>query len=319
MAKSSTRRDSDDGMALRAAWLYYTAGLTQADIADRLGVTNVKVHRLIARASEQGAVKVRIEGDITECIGLENALSERYKLTSCEVVTDLYEDGIPLKALGAAGAVYLERSIEAHQGGVIGVGHGRTLASAVSAMARVDAGAVRFVSLLGGVTRNFEANPHDVIHRLVEKTGAAGYVMPVPFFANSIEDREVLMSQRGIKDVVNIASHADLMIVGIGNVEPGAQLVSSQMIEPAEIQEVKALGGVGELLGHFFGADGRSIETPLTSRTISLELGVLKGRKIVAIAGGNEKACAIRSVLMSGYLSGLITDERTARALTQES
>ena len=33
-------------------------------------------------------------------------------------------------------------------------------------------------------------------------------------------------------------------------------------------------------------------------------------------AGGEEKTWAIRSVLMSGLLAGLITDERTAHALT---
>ncbi len=44
---------------------------------------------------------------------------------------------------------------------------------------------ISFVSLLGGLTRNFAANPHDVMHLLAEKTGARAYVLPVPFFANS--------------------------------------------------------------------------------------------------------------------------------------
>jgi DNA-binding transcriptional regulator LsrR (DeoR family) len=42
------------------------------------------------------------------------------------------------------------------------------------------------------------------------------------------------------------------------------------------------------------------------------------GNEIVAIAGGMEKVGAIRSVLMNGCLSGLITDERTARALLKD-
>lgn len=78
---------------------------------------------------------------------------------------------------------------------------------------------------------------------------------------------------------------------------------------------MKALGGVGEILGHFFDIDGHSVETSIAARTLSLGLDVLRERRIVAIAGGPEKICAIRSVLMSGYLSGLITDERTALAL----
>ncbi|OYX41677.1 MAG: DNA-binding transcriptional regulator [Rhodobacterales bacterium 32-67-9] len=315
MARPKAKRDSDDSLAIRAAWLHYAGGLTQAEVASRLGVTSVKAHRLIGRANEKGAVKVTIDGDVADCILLEQEIAGAYGLSYCEVVPDLHEDGLPLRALGVAGAGFLQREIENHQDGVIGIGHGRTLAAAVDDMHRLQAGRVRFVSLLGGLTRNYAANPHDVMHRLAEKTGATAYVMPVPFFANTVEDREVLLAQRGVSDVVRLAAGADLMIVGIGTVEPDTQIVSSQMIEAAEIQEVKVRGGVGEILGHFFDAEGKPIETSLAARTLSLGLDTLKGRKIVAIAGGTEKTCAIRSVLMSGCLSGLITDERTAIAL----
>jgi len=37
--------------------------------------------------------------------------------------------------------------------------------------------------------------------------------------------------------------------------------------------------------------------------------------KTIAIAGGRSKTDAIRSVLASGLIYGIITDERTARAL----
>lgn len=319
MARMATRRDGEESLSIRAAWLHYAAGMTQAEVAKRLGVTNVKAHRLIARAAEGGLVKVHIDGDIAECVALEGALLKRYGLNYCEVVPDLHEEGLPLRALGIAGAAYLQRQIELRQGGLIGIGHGRTLAAAVADMPRIDGRGVRFVSLLGGLTRNYAANPHDVMHRLAEKTGATAYVMPVPFFANTVEDREVLLAQRGVRDVFDLAAKADLMLVGVGTAEAEAQLVSSQMIEPSEIQEVKARGGIGEILGHFFDAKGRPVETSIAARTISLALPQLQGRKIVAIAGGKEKTWAIKSVLMSGCLGGLITDERTAHALANEA
>lgn len=270
---------------------------------------------MIARANQNGAVKVTIDGDVAECVVLEAEIATRYGVDYCEVAPDLHEEGTPLRALGIAGAGFLRREIENSQGGLIGIGHGRTLAAAVADMPRIAAGNVRFVSLLGGLTRNYAANPHDVMHRLAEKTGAAAFVMPVPFFANTVEDREVLLAQRGVREVFDLAARADLMIVGVGTAEPDTQLVASQMIEAAEIREVRELGGLGEMLGHFFDHVGRPIETSLAARTLSPDLDGLKGRRIVAIAGGPEKIGAIRAVLMGGYLSGLITDERTARAL----
>ncbi len=317
MARTAAAQDGEDSLAVRAAWLHYAGGLTQAEVAKRIGVTSVKAHRLISRANHNGAVKVLIDGEIAECVVLEHALAKQYGLGYCEVVPDLHEEGLPLRALGVAGATFLQRRVDARDAGVVGIGHGRTLAAAVAQMPRMDANGVKFVSLLGGLTRNFAANPHDVMHRLAEKTGAAAYVMPVPFFANTVEDREVLLAQRGVLDVFRLAAQSDLKLVGIGTAEQEASLVATGMIAPAEIGDIKARGGVGEILGHFFDAEGRVIETALTKRTISLDLETLKTTDIVAIAGGHEKTCAIRSVLMSRYLSGLITDERTARSLVK--
>ncbi len=216
------------------------------------------------------------------------------------------------------GRIFLRREIEHGDHEVIGIGHGRTLSAAVSYMPRVAASNVRFVSLLGGLTRNFAANPHDVMHRIAEKTGMPAYVMPVPFFANTAEDREVLLAQRGVTTVFDMGCRAELKIVGIGTVDAQAQLVTSGMIELSEVEEIANLGGVGEMLGHFFDANGQRLETALTARTIAASVENADMSRIIGLAGGISKADAIRAVLKSGRLYGLITDERTARALIRQ-
>ncbi|MFC5757136.1 sugar-binding transcriptional regulator [Rhizobium sp. GCM10022189] len=307
--------DADDTLAVRAAWLHYAGGLTQSDVARRLGIPSVKAHRLIARAVADGVVKVTIDGDIVECVELETRLAERFGLQYCEVAPDLGEEGLPLRALGHAGAGYLKREIEHGDHAVIGLGHGRTLSAAVQYMPRTNAKDMRFVSLLGGLTRNYGANPYDVMHRIAEKTGTQAYVMPVPFFANTAEDREVLRAQRGVKEVFDLANNADLKLVGLGTVDAEAQLVLSGLVEPGEIEDIAAAGGVGEILGHFFNADGQILDTALTGRTLSASFPTTKKERLVALAGGQAKVAAIRAILRSRRLHGLITDERTAQAL----
>ena len=311
-------RDDETSLATRAAWLHYAGGLTQSDVAKRLGLTSLKAHRLITKANQDGLVKVYIDGEVSECVALENQLMARFGLSHCEVVPDFDADDLPLRALGMAGAQFLKREIEKGDEALIGVGHGRTLAASVEYLPRTSAGKTRFVSLLGGLTRKFSANPHDVIHRLAERTGAEAYVMPVPFFANTVEDREVLLGQKGVSDVFDLAKSAHLLVVGIGTAEPDASLVSTGMIEKSEIGEIKRDGGAGEMLGHFFNDKGAPVETLLSERTLSLGRSDLKDRRIVAIAGGKVKVRAIKSVLESRYLSGLITDERTALALVEQ-
>ncbi|MCC1481104.1 sugar-binding transcriptional regulator [Roseibaca sp. Y0-43] len=315
--KDWSASEIEHSLAIRAAWLHYVGGLRQAEVAKRLGVPSVKAHRLIQKAVAEGAVKVSIEGDMVECVELEAALCERFGLATCEVAPCLEEDGLPLRALGAAGASWLRRCLEQGEDTTIGISHGRTLTAAVRSLSHLSLPDLRFVSLLGGLTRNFAANPHDVMHLLAEKTGAQAYVMPVPFFANSVEDRAVLLAQRGIADVLTMAENASLKLVGIGTVSFEAQLVVSGLIQKSEIEAISADGGLGEMLGHFFDASGHIIDTALTKRTIAASLGSGPGAggRIVALAGGPHKVAAISAVLNSGRLHGLITDENTARAL----
>lgn len=312
---SGSLRDDETSMATRAAWLHYAGGLTQAEVAKRLGLTSLKAHRLIMKANQDGLVKVYIDGEVSECMELEQELIARHGLDYCEVVPDFDPDELPLKALGISGAQFLKREIERGGEMLIGMGHGRTLAACVEYLPRTSTNGVRFVSLLGGLTRKFSANPHDVIHRLAERTGAEAYVMPVPFFANTVEDRNILFSQRGVREIFDLAAGADLLMVGIGTAEREASLVATGMIEKGEIEEVKRAGGVGEVLGHFFDARGKPVETTLSDRTFTLGREQLSNRRIVAVAGGKIKLPALKAVLASGLLSGLITDEATALAL----
>ncbi|MER8828969.1 sugar-binding transcriptional regulator [Mesorhizobium sp. M0938] len=312
-------RDDETSMATRAAWLHYAGGLTQSEVAKRLGLTSLKAHRLITKANQEGLVKVYIDGEVSECVALEDELSSRYGLDYCEVVPDFDGEDLPLKALGIAGAQFLKREIERGEDTLIGVGHGRTLAACVEYLPRISAEKTRFVSLLGGLTRKFSANPHDVIHRLAERTGAEAYVMPVPMFANTVEDRTVLLGQKGISEVFDLGKAADLLIAGIGTAEREASLVATGMIEKGEMEEIRRKGGVGELLGHFFDDAGKAVETTLSDRALALAREDISNRRIVAVAGGKVKVRAIKSVLEGRYLKGLVTDERTARSLVEQT
>jgi DNA-binding transcriptional regulator LsrR (DeoR family) len=308
--------DDEDSLAARAAWLHFVGGLTQGEVASQLNVASGKAHRLIARASKAGLVQIFIDGEIASCVRLEERLRKLYGLAYCEVAPDINEGPLPLRALGTLGARYLRLAIEKGDDAVIGLGHGRTLAACVARLPRSTGTPVKFVSLLGGYSRKFAANPFDVINDIAEQTGAESFVMPVPFCANSAEDRSVLMAQRGIDQVFDLARRATLRFVGIGTAEGDeASLTASGMIERDEMVAIKAAGARGEVLGHFFDGRGRRVETALSDRLMSLSPDELKLGRMVAVAGGTAKPVAIRAILESGLLHGLLTDERTAHAL----
>jgi DNA-binding transcriptional regulator LsrR (DeoR family) len=90
------------------------------------------------------------------------------------------------------------------------------------------------------------------------------------------------------------------------------------MIRPDEVVELKRVGACADLLGHFFSADGRMLDTDLSARATSMSAADLKKHRIVAIAGGKAKVTALRAVLRSRVLHGLITDEATAQGLVTD-
>lgn len=304
-------------LATRAAWLYHAGGFTQSEVAEQLGIAAAKAHRLIARATRAGLVRVFVEGPIGGCIALEDALSARHALTVCRVVPALGERGLPLRALGTAAASLLREALERGAHRVIGLGHGRTLAAAVDFLPQTPAPQVRLVSLLGGLPRRTRTGPFDVIHRVAEKTGAEAYLLPVPMFADTEADATVLRRQRGVAETLALAAEATLVLAGIGPIAEAAFLPMAGMVTPDEVRALRDAGAQGEMLGRYFAADGAMVATDLHDRLIALP--PRRGGGVVAVAGGAEKIDAIRAVLASRVLAGLITDEPTARRLLDPS
>ena len=315
-ATGPSRDVRDAELAARAAWLHFVGGLTQSDVARRLGVPPTRAHRYIARAQADGLVRVFVDVSSAECVALETHLMRTYGLTECHVAMDVPEAGsLPLRALGTVGADYLMRVVAARQHKVIGIGNGRTLAAAVDAMGRVEGSGLRFVSMLGGLTLSYAANPYDVIHRLAEKTGAESYLMPAPLFANSAEDKQVMLAQTGIAATMDLIGEASLIIVGIGDL--GASGEPRPNDRSRDIDNLRGEGALAEILGQFLDAKGRYMETPYDACVMAPALADLRDRDIVAIAGGTAKAEAVRAALRSGLLTGLIIDEATARILVE--
>ena len=54
----------------------------------------------------------------------------------------------------------------------------------------------------------------------IERTGGEGYFLPVPYFAESLEERDMFLGQRSVQDLLALARQSDVFVVGIGSIEP---------------------------------------------------------------------------------------------------
>ena len=98
-------------LSKKCAWLYYVAKLSQNQIAKRIGLSKMRVHRLIALAEKNGYIKTFVEGGFDKTEKHESILKKKYNIKICEVIPNDEKTNDPLEMLGAAGARFIMNQI----------------------------------------------------------------------------------------------------------------------------------------------------------------------------------------------------------------
>lgn len=319
-------RDADDQELMgQAAWLYYVGGLNQEETANRLGTTRARINKLLQLAKDAGMVSISIDTRSSGMLQIEDELRSRFRLERVicspafgltrgqKLPGDLAE--YPRRAVGTLAATLLRDHLARHPNSIIGTGWGRTLDQITRNMAGTFAPGARFVSLMGSLTANSAFNPFEVVQALARATGGDGYFLPVPFIANTPQDREILLSQTTVQSVLEMARRPDLAIISVGELTEQSLLRQSGMISSRELAELHSRGAVGDTNGIFFDAEGKPVRHSMNDRTLAVGFRTLGATHTVLLSGGLEKADATRALLSSGIVRTLIIDGDTAQAI----
>ncbi|WP_346900375.1 sugar-binding transcriptional regulator [uncultured Roseibium sp.] len=307
-------------LAIRAAWLSFVGGRTQGEIAKQLGMSPAKVHRLIAHAQKAGFVKFQIEGRPLECLELEERIAGEFNLNSCIIAPDLGGGDMEgaIRAVAVSAAHILSDVVSSNAVRRIGVGMGRTIKAAVEAMPRVNRPDLEIISISGSLTRTLAANPFDVVQRMQERTGGEGYYLPVPYFAESQEEKDMFLGQRSVQNLMERARGSDVFIVGIGSVENEGHLIQRGMISKEEQADLMDSGAVSDLMSRFLTIDGKIAPVSLGDCAVGLHFNEVQGARLIALAGGESKVDAALAALRAGVITDLVADETLARALSDK-
>lgn len=313
---------TDEGeLMARAAWLYYVGGLNQEATAQRLGTTRARVNKLLADARDSGLVSITINPVNVGMFEVEAEIARRHGLDFCICTPALglaEEGGAPgyaLRAVGLAAAGHLRDHLAQTEAPVVGTGWGRTLDQMTRHLAGASAPRAKFISLMGSLTANASYNPFEVVHAFARITGGEGYVLPVPFIADSVEDRQVLLAQRTVQRALEIARGATVSYISIGELTETSLLRRQEMISAEELAGLREAGAVGDTNGIFFDAEGRAVAHTVGDRAIALGLEDLRRANAVALVAGPSKLAAARGFLKSGVARGLVIDGDTALKL----
>ena len=306
--------DREEQLATRAAWLYFIGNSTQAQIAKKLGLTRLRVNRLLAQAREQGLVQIQVTGRLSSCVALEQALAERYGLKDAVVVPSPADAAHIRPVIAAAAGHYLSQHL--HDNMSVGVGWGRTLRLSLASVVRKSYRRLSVVSLIGGLTQSSAVNPHETASHLADIIGGQCYYFAGPAFTDSAESRDMLMNQPMLRDVFERGRTVDLAFLSVGDLAHANTMTALSLITDAEAKSLQAAGAVGDVCSHWINMAGDVIDHPLNGRAVGLPPVHLKGVKDSILAsGGRAKVGVMHGALVAGYANRLLTDEATAAQL----
>lgn len=160
----------------RIAAMYYNEELNQAEIGAALGLSRVKVYRLLKEARAQGVVQINIHWPIQRNGDLEGALVERFGLQHALVVmrNNTAEEDV-LREVGRLGAQYLDGVLR--DGDTLAVCLGRSTHEVVNAMRqRTPASAaprVRVAQAVGSIPFSMQEFDSATIGRALAEKWAA--------------------------------------------------------------------------------------------------------------------------------------------------
>lgn len=316
-AKSGTEESAID-LAARAGWMYYLAGMTQDHIARELGISRQRAQRLVARASADGLIGVRLNHPIAACLELERDLKERFDLTLARVAPSLPEGVDPVKSVAPVAAKEIERVLRNNKELVVALGTGRTLRKVVDEMPTLECPNHKLVSLIGNAASDGSATIYQVIMRLADRVGARHYPLALPLNAESKEDRDFHLGLRHVQTALKLARESDIAFVGIGDISHTAPIIIDGFIDQSGIDSLLDRGAVGEIVGWAFDENGRYFDGGSNALINGVRVDA-SGSPVVCIAAGPSKYKALSAALTGRLFSGLITDEVSARHLLAQN
>jgi DNA-binding transcriptional regulator LsrR (DeoR family) len=295
----------------QVASMYYEEDMTQNEIAEALGVSRVKVYRLLRQARDARVVQINIDWPLKRDASLETGLKEAFGLQEALV---LKSGGQPaLRQLGYLGARYLESLLKDRS--TLAVCLGRTTYEVINAIRPDFQASVQVVQAIGALPQAFAQYDSSALARqLAEKLGGQAMYLHSPLMADTAQAASIIRRQRDVHQALAVARAADIALVGIGNLDAhNSGFVRAGFLSSDELKDLTSRGAVGDIAWRIFTENGDLFPCDFNERVIGIsleELGQIP--TTIAVAADIDKTRAILGALRTGVINVLCTDDGTA-------
>ncbi len=307
------------GILTEIARRYFIDGETQDAIGKSLGLSRMKINRLLRDAQDLGLVEVRVRLHSSQTRDLEKEFCDQFGLKHLLVAPDAQSPEQRRRNVAVLVNNFLESNLRENL--VIAVGMGRNVAAVAEVQTNRTFQSINFVSGSGGASEAGEAGNADHICRsLARRFGGSATTLYAPAFVPDVGLREALMQNETVRRTLNLARSADYALIGIGDLAPDSHMARMGWFSADELKRAQAAGVVGDLMGYdFFNSDGNPSNGDIGGRVIGLSRDDLRRiSNTIAIASEPSKVISILGALRTGAIDILATTMSNCLAIREQ-
>lgn len=172
-----------DQIIHKAAWLYYTHGLRQDEVAQRLEISRASIAMYLRKAREMGIVTISTSSELFSDDVLARELEDATGLTSVWLVPEDRQAMDPAAEMPVVAAtVFLELL---NKGDRVGVAWGRTVYHIADVMPFADLSGVTVVQLCGNLGAPYSYRPDQCTTEIARRLNAEGINFYAPLVLSS--------------------------------------------------------------------------------------------------------------------------------------
>jgi DNA-binding transcriptional regulator LsrR (DeoR family) len=291
---------------------HYLEGKTRIEIADETGLSRFKVGRMLDEAVNSGIVRFDIVSPSGVRLDLSLALASRYGLTHA-VVVDVPSDvdEVMQARLGATAADLVGEIVTDDD--VLGLTSGRTLNAMARAVTKLPQCSI---VQLAGVAGRIQETGLEIMRRMSTIAGVRPWTIYSPLVVSDAQTAEGIRRQPDTSQTFDQFDKVTVAVGAVGSWQPeNSLMVQNRALSDADRKKLLDRGVVAEF-GATLVTDSGEVIHDIEDRCIAITDRQLRAvPTVIAVAGGSTKTRAIRALLASKLINGLVTDSATAQRL----
>lgn len=311
--------NEDDKLLAEIAYRYYIEEMNQNDISNMYNIGRTTISRMIKRAHENNIVTIQINDVDTDIINLKNQIQNKFPIKYVEISNSESYISTSEKndLLGKTAAFFLNRIINSKQN--IGISWGQALADTINHLSDRSLSDINVIPLVGGPSQsNSEYHINALVYEFARAINGQSRFINATAIQESKSIRDGIFNSQYFDEIKKYWSKLDVAIVGIGGILSSKDSLWRDLLTESDMEFLRTSDVVGDCCCRFIDKHGKIIKGDIDKRTISIDFSdFLDIPERIGIARGSSKVSAIKTMLTNGYLTGIILDIETAKALVK--